>query len=217
MKIRQMLAPYGTAARCGYSLQPEYITLHNTANLRPSATAAAHGRYLQGAGSMKEVSYHYVVDDKEIVRCIPDNEVAWHAGDTGKGPGNRKSIAIEICENEGGNLYNATQNAAWLAAFLMREYNIPLKNVVQHNHWSQKNCPNRIRKGEPYGWAEFLTNVSREFDLAQEQETAQEIQLKEQIAQKTQRIMVLEQVLEKVKAAVSKAEPLTSQPTGGTI
>lgn len=41
----------------------------------------------------------------------------------------------------------------------MKTYNIPLSNVVQHNHWSGKDCPNRIRKGEPYNWQTFLRKV----------------------------------------------------------
>lgn len=75
------------------------------------------------------------------------------------GTGNRQSLAIEICENVDGNLLNATNNAVELTAYLMKLYNIPISNVVQHNHWSSKDCPNRIRRGEPYTWQEFLNKV----------------------------------------------------------
>lgn len=88
--------------------------------------------------------------------------------DGANGPGNRKSIGIEICENADGNLLKATDNAVELTAYLMKLYNIPLERVVQHNHWSGKNCPNRIRKGEPYNWNTFLAKVKAAYNGATE-------------------------------------------------
>lgn len=160
MEIKKAFIAENTKARCGYSLVPRYITIHNTANTAATATAKAHAQYMNGSGKNKEVSYHYVVDDKEIYQLIPDNEVAWHAGDGGRGTGNRQSLAIEICENEGGDLLTATNLAVKLTKYLMDRYNIPISNVVQHNYWSGKNCPNRIRKGQPYSWGEFLEKTA---------------------------------------------------------
>lgn len=157
--IKTKLIPANTAARSGYSMVPKYITIHNTANLSRGADAESHANYLQGGGKNTSTSYHYVVDDKEVYKLLPDNEVAWHAGDGGRGTGNRQSLAIEICENSDGNLLKATDNAAELTAHLMKLHSIPLSNVVQHNRWSGKNCPNRIRKGEPYNWQTFLNKV----------------------------------------------------------
>lgn len=158
-EIKTKLIPINTAARSGYVLKPKYITIHNTANTGVGADAENHAIYMQGSGKNSTASYHYVVDDKEIYRLLPDNEVAWHAGDGEDGIGNRQSLAIEICENVDGNLLNATNSAVELTAYLMKLYNIPLSNVVQHNHWSGKDCPNRIRKGEPYNWPTFLNKV----------------------------------------------------------
>lgn len=158
-EIKTKLILINTAARSGYVLRPKYITIHNTANTGVGADAENHAIYMQGSGKNSTASYHYVVDDKEIYRLLPDNEVAWHAGDGETGTGNRQSLAIEICENVDGNLLNATNNAVELTVYLMRLYNIPLTNVVQHNHWSGKDCPNRIRRGEPYSWQTFLNKV----------------------------------------------------------
>ena len=158
-EIKTKLIQNNTAARSGYVLKPKYITIHNTANADVGANAERHAIYMQGSGKNSTASYHYVVDDKEIYRLLPDNEVAWHAGDSETGTGNRESLAIEICENADGNLLNATNNAVELTVYLMKLYNIPLSNVVQHNHWSGKDCPNRIRKGEPYNWQTFLNKV----------------------------------------------------------
>ena len=104
------------------------------------------------------------MDDGLIVRIIPDKEVAWHAGDGGNGPGNRKSLAIEICENPESDLAKATDNAAELTACLMHSYGIPLANVVQHNRWSGKNCPHLLRAGKPYTWQTFLAKVQGFYD-----------------------------------------------------
>ena len=70
-----------------------------------------------------------------------------------------QSIAIEICENPESDLRKATDNAAELTARLMSDWKIPIANVVQHNNWSGKNCPRRIRKGEPYNWEQFKKTV----------------------------------------------------------
>lgn len=158
-ELIEMLAPFKSPCRPGYTLTPKGVTIHNTANTKKGAGARSHGAYLQGAGRHSQVSYHYAVDDDVIVRIIPDNEVAWHAGDGGNGPGNRTTIAIEICENPESDLRSATDNAAELTARLLKDYGLTPQNVYQHNHWSGKNCPNRIRRGEPYSWDVFISKV----------------------------------------------------------
>lgn len=159
MEITEILAIPGTAARPGYAMTPRWITIHNTANTNPGAGAVNHANYLRGAGKNKAVSYHYVVDDANLVRILPDTENAWHAGDGANGAGNRQSLAIEICENPESDLAKATDNAAALTARLMRDWCIPIENVVQHHHWSGKDCPRRLRRGEPYRWETFLDKV----------------------------------------------------------
>lgn len=158
--IKEMFIPKGTAARPGYSMKPEYITIHNTSNTGKGSGAESHGLYMtKNGGQNSQVSYHYVVDDSLIVRLLPDTENAWHAGDGANGTGNRKSLAIEICENPESNILNATDNAAELTAHLMKDWGISADHVVQHNLWSGKNCPRRIRAGEPYTWDAFLAKV----------------------------------------------------------
>lgn len=150
-----MHAHKGTRCRPGNAMTPESITIHNTANRARTAGAINHAFYLNGSGSDKSVSWHYVVDDTKIVECIPPNEHAWHAGDGAYGKGNRTSIAIEICENGNSDqLREATLLACKLTGYLLNKYN--LTTVHQHNYWSGKNCPNRIRAGEPFSWVEFL-------------------------------------------------------------
>lgn len=133
-----------------------YLTIHETGNAAMGADAAAHASYLKGdAAANAPVSWHYTVDDHAIVQHLPDTETAYHAGDGAKGPGNTKSIGIEICVDAGGNFEKAKQNAAALVRLLMTEHSIPLERVVQHNHWNGKDCPKTIRN-TPGGWEEFL-------------------------------------------------------------
>lgn len=151
--------PTGTKRRRGYSMKPSSVTIHNTGNTAKGATAKAHANLCNRTPDDKAVSYHYVVDDKEIYELIPPTEVAWHAGDGTNGKGNRTSIAIEICENPDGDLYKATDIAVKLTAKLLKDFDLTIDDVYQHNHWSGKNCPNRLRKGEPYSWSTFLAKV----------------------------------------------------------
>ena len=130
----------------------EYITIHETGNYSPTADAEAHASYLKTTS--EKVSWHYSVDEKEIYQHIPDNEVAYHAGST---KGNETSIGIEICVNSDGNFNNACNNAIALVRKLMRDHNIPIKNVVQHNFWNGKNCPANLRLG---GWNDFIKKCS---------------------------------------------------------
>ena len=159
MEIKQAILAADRINRPGIDNPCQYITIHNTGNFKAGAHAAAHAAWLQTVNEL--VSWHYTVDDMEIYQHLPDDETAYHAGD-GSGDGNRKSIAIEICVNADGNLLAATDNAARLAARLCRKHNIPLENIVQHHHWSGKNCPAQLRGNEPYSWEMFLSKVADE-------------------------------------------------------
>ncbi|WP_252891413.1 peptidoglycan recognition protein family protein [Thermoclostridium stercorarium] len=103
--------------RPGYSMTPEYITIHSTGN--PTSTARNERAWLTNPNNNVTASWHIVVDEKEAIEAIPLNEVAWHAGDGGNGTGNRKSIGIEICES--GDRQKTLKNAAELVAKLLKE------------------------------------------------------------------------------------------------
>lgn len=138
----------------------KYITIHETANTTKGANAQAHAN-LQSRGF--SASFHWQVDDKEAIQSFPHTVRCWHAGD-GRGRGNYESIGIEICVNSDGDFKKAVQNAAKLVRQIMRQENIPIQNVVQHNHWSGKNCPTNLRKGR--GWADFIQEVRKTGEVA---------------------------------------------------
>jgi N-acetylmuramoyl-L-alanine amidase len=181
--IKQLIPPSAKGRRPGIPMKAKYITIHSTGNPRSTAKNEADNVTRNDPG--KQVSFHFVVDDKKIYQVMPTNEVAWHAGD-GAGrdaqgrdrpelsPGNRMSIGIEICES--GDRRKALLNAAELVRSLMASEGIPLANIVQHNRWSGKNCPRILRDkafikdGMDWNW--FLAQIKGEDgELAAAKET----------------------------------------------
>ncbi|MED4799128.1 N-acetylmuramoyl-L-alanine amidase [Bacillus atrophaeus] len=152
-QIIQDIIPKGNNNRPGYSMNPTYITVHNTANTAAGANAKMHARYEKNPNTA--TSWHFTVDEKEIYQHLPLNENGWHAGD-GNGNGNRKSIGIEICENSDGDFEKAVANAQWLIKKLMKEQGISLANVVPHKHWSGKQCPRKLLDR----WDSFKSGIS---------------------------------------------------------
>lgn len=61
--------------KCPYTMTPQYITIHNTAN---DASAMSEVSYM--IGNNNQTSYHYAVDDYRAVQGILENRNAWHAG-----------------------------------------------------------------------------------------------------------------------------------------
>ena len=137
-------------------MTPRFITIHSTAN--PKGDANAHSRYLN-SGKSRSLNWHFTVDQFGAYQHIPTTETGHHADHSG--PGDKYSVAIEMCECTTHNpavIYNKT---AKLTALLMQRYGIPLRNVVPHNYWSGKNCPAPLMtNGRPgYKWSWFISRV----------------------------------------------------------
>lgn len=144
--------------RPGIPRTVKYVVIHETGNPTEGAGAASHSQYLL-AGGDGETSWHYTVDDHEIYHHIPDDEVAWHAGDreTPDG-GNLCGIGVELCVNADGNFEKTFDNGAKLTARLLKLHHLSVKDVKQHGDFIEKNCPQTIR--ENHRWQEFLDRVS---------------------------------------------------------
>src|SRR5690625_4943703 len=141
----------------GNNNKRKYITIHETDNTNNGADAIAHGK-LQARGNPRNASWHYTVDDKQVVQSFEHSAQCWHAGD-GREQGNLNSIAIEICVNQDGNFDKAVDNAVELTKQIMKTENISIDNVVQHNKWSGKNCPRNLRKS---GWNDYINALKGE-------------------------------------------------------
>ena len=136
-----------------YTMTPQYITVHNTAN---DASAANEIKYM--ITNDNQVSYHVAVDDVEVIQGILFNRNAWHCGD-GQGNGNRKSIGIEICYSKsGGARYIAAEeNAIQYIASLLKQYGWGIERVKKHQDWNGKYCPHRVLSENR--WNSFLNRI----------------------------------------------------------
>lgn len=159
MKIIQNLVPQSKYnIKCPYTMTPKYIVVHNTSN---DASARNEVQYMINNNS--STSFHYAIDDKEIVQGIPENRNAWHAGDGTNGPGNRKGIGIEICYSKSGGkrFEKAEKLAAKFIAYKLNEKNWGIDRVKKHQDFSGKYCPHRTLD---MGWQRFLDMVKSELD-----------------------------------------------------
>lgn len=158
--------------KCPYTMNPEFIVVHNTAN-----KASARNEIAYMISNNNETSFHYAIDDKEIVQGILETRNAWHASDGGKGEGNRKGIAIEICYSyclkevngkwvEDEETWNAQYKNKFIAAeklaarFIaskLKEKGWGIDKVKKHQDFgNHKYCPHRTLD---MGWQRFLNMI----------------------------------------------------------
>ena len=126
----------------------KYIVIHYTANRGDTAknNADYFSRTKVGA------SAHFFVDENEVWNSVPVDRVAWHCGGglQGSGPhpyfnlcSNSNSLGIEICMNDkkGAVRMGSINHAIELTKMLMKQYNVPVQNVIRHYDRTCKNCP----------------------------------------------------------------------------
>lgn len=154
---KNLVSPAKYNIKCPNYMEAEFITFHNTYN---DATAQAEVNYMIGNNS--STSFHYAVDDKEVVQGIPENRNAWACGDGSRGNGNRKSISVEVCYSKsGGTRYREAEALAIkFIAQLLHERNWSVDRVKEHHHWSGKNCPHCIRNEGR--WGEVVSAIKKE-------------------------------------------------------
>ena len=138
--VQDLISPSKYETQCPYAMNPQYITIHNTAN---DASAKNEIAYMK---TKDYNSYHFAVDDIEAIQGLPLDRNNFSCGDGAKGTGNRKSIAIEICYSKsGGARYvQAEENCVQLVATLLKKYGFGVDRVKKHQDWSGKYCPHRI-------------------------------------------------------------------------
>lgn len=156
------------------------IIIHWTANTRIGANAAANARYfnsdqyftkINGQKIKISASAHYVVDDKEIIRCIPDDEVGYHVGSKSgykelvyntiniprEHSPNDYTIGIEMCVNSDGDFAKTRQNTIELTNFLLKQHNLTIANVFRHFDITGKDCPKMMLEQDV--WQQFLLEI----------------------------------------------------------
>ena len=164
------------------------VTVHNTDWISVSSKTTPAEQYTRATvnGNMNSVRVHYYVDNTCAWQNLPLSLSGWHAAD-GNGNGNRKTIAIECIMSSAYNEKDkkSEDNAAKLAAALLKKYNLDISHLYTHTHWlnvrdgktgtvdklntmkhSYKMCPAYIL---PH-WAEFKAKVQKYMGEEQEQE-----------------------------------------------
>lgn len=155
--VKNLVPPSKYPIKSPYTMDAEFITYHNTASDASSKNEIA---YMVRNNNM--VSYHYAIDDFEVVQGLPTNRVGLHCGDGLYGKGNRKSIGVEVCySRSGGTRYSKAEKLAnKFIAQLLFERNWGVDRVKPHQHWSGKNCPHRIL--DTNRWKQTLNDIEKE-------------------------------------------------------
>lgn len=159
------------------------IIIHWTANTNRGANAKANARYfnsdqymIKSNGQKVKISAsaHYVVDDIQIIRCIPDNEVGYHVGSKAgykelvytkmgvprSGSPNNYCIGIEMCVNADSDFAVTRQNTIELTRYLLKEHNLTIDNVFRHFDITGKDCPKMMLDNTI--WQAFLDEINEQ-------------------------------------------------------
>lgn len=171
--VKKLVSPSKYNIKCPYTMDATRIVVHNTSN-----DASARNEIAYMISNNSECSFHFAVDDKEVVQGIPLNRNAWHAGD-GNGKGNREGIAVEICYSKSGGerFIKAEKLAAKFIAQLLKERGWGLNKVTKHQDYMDKYCPHRTLD---MGWDRFKKMVQKELDALKEPTVSKELKEKVQ-------------------------------------
>lgn len=114
------------------------VVLHYVGN--PKSSAKANRNYFENQKSGgRYVSSHYIVGlEGEILRCVPENEVAYCSNQA-----NTYSISIECCHPDAAGKFTdaTTASAAELCAYLLKKYGLSVDDLIRHYDVTGKQCP----------------------------------------------------------------------------
>ena len=170
LPIRNDFLPVPSKRRSGNKIDPiRFIVAHDTGN--PNSTAKNNVDYYKRTANEMSASAHIFIDDKEIVKCIPLSEKAWHVlynvktdnqlfGDDA----NDAAIGVELCYSHNGKMNNqkAYDAYVWYIAVLCDEYNLePTKHVVAHSTLDpkRKTDPQNAFKYIKKTWEDFIKDL----------------------------------------------------------
>ena len=114
------------------------VVLHYVGN--PKSSAMANRNYFENQkNGGRYVSSHYIVGlEGEILRCIPESEVAYCSNQA-----NTYSISIECCHPDATGKFTdaTTASAAELCAYLLKKYELVVDDLIRHYDVTGKQCP----------------------------------------------------------------------------
>ena len=114
------------------------VTIHNTDAIKVASGTTMAEQYTRATvnGNMNSVRVHYYVDNVGAWQNLPLTHQGWHAAD-GSGNGNTRTIAIECIMSGKGTAEDkaAEDNAARIAADLLKTYGLGIDCLFTHTHW----------------------------------------------------------------------------------
>lgn len=140
MEIQQKLLTVNQYSRPGTNIgKIKNIVIHWVGNA--GSTAMANRNYFESLKEKKSfASSHYIVGlQGEIIQCIPENEIAYHANNA-----NSYSIGIEVCHPDWqGKFSDVTYKALIeLLVDLCKRYSLePTTSIIRHYDVTKKLCP----------------------------------------------------------------------------
>ncbi|MBC8580000.1 peptidoglycan recognition protein family protein [Zhenhengia yiwuensis] len=147
MQIKEMFITPNPYSRPQKKIgQIKNIVIHWIGNA--GTTAENNAKYFDGlkvgkknsAGDYIYASSHYIIgNDGVVVRCVPENEVAYHASDA-----NTYSIGVEVCHPDwsGKPTQKAHESLVSLLVELCKKYKLePTRAIIRHYDVTGKTCP----------------------------------------------------------------------------
>jgi N-acetylmuramoyl-L-alanine amidase len=177
MKIDTRLLTVNPFSRPGSLLKAARgIVVHWVGN--PGTSAKANRDYFESLKAQKAgdknaryASAHYIVGlEGEIIRCVPDEEIAYHAGGNrynaaaldalGTAYPNNSAIGVELCHPDWtGRFEKETLDAAReLCRALKEKHGVSKDCLFRHFDITGKDCPRYFVKNEG-AWLDFKGSV----------------------------------------------------------
>lgn len=146
-----------SVGRSGHKI--EYIIIHYTANSNDKSVDNLN--YF--ARTVTKTSAHYFVDENGAGQSVKDENTAYAVGAKSyihEKARNYNSLSIEMCNSLNSVPEAVRQNTIILTAYKMKQYNIPIENVLMHNQVTGKICP-RPWVNNPNEWTRFKEDLQK--------------------------------------------------------
>ncbi|MDR0785574.1 MAG: N-acetylmuramoyl-L-alanine amidase [Treponema sp.] len=175
MYIEERLLPLNPFSRPGKPLKPvRGVVLHWVGN--PRTTAIFNRNYFASLKNQKTgataryASAHYVIGlDGEVVRCLPESEMAYHVGaerytnlaleQFGAYP-NNCTLGVELCHRDWAGEFTAEtlESCIELVEDLLYRHGLTAEDLYRHFDVTGKDCPRYfVRHGDR--WDAFRRDI----------------------------------------------------------
>lgn len=171
MKIKDMLITPNKWSRPQTKIGTiKRIVVHWVGNA--GSTAENNAKYFNSLKDGRGIyaSSHYIIgNDGVVIRCVPENEVAYHASSA-----NNYSIGVEVCHPDNTGKYT---DAAYKALILLlvdlcKRYKLePTQAIIRHYDVTGKDCPRYYVKN-PNEWKKLKQEVADAMNKDEELEYA---------------------------------------------